>query len=184
MKLVTAMLGHVDALTGVVDSETFTVTNAGGVAVGRGKGLVGFVGVKSPCAATRLELRARIGAGRLERSIFQLAGVRRGAYIDIQRTVRGDGKRVHGMIAAEGQSGDYGCGWSLGNDRSGGERIADDAFVDLSVDGALVKSDARSPRSTGGHGFAEAFGGICFAGTRFVLEATRNPPAGGLSPAG
>ena len=83
--------------------------------------MVRLIRVIAPDAATGLEFRARVGAGRPEGPIFQLAGIRRGGDIDVHRALGLDDEWMHGMVAAQRQSGDDGVGKATRHDGAGGQ---------------------------------------------------------------
>src|SRR4051812_4035187 len=107
MKLISSMLGHEYAFAIEVNSKTFAVADPGSITICGRELLVCFLGVVSPDAAAGLEFGARLGARRLERPILQLAGIRRGAHIHIQKSIAADVERMHGMVAAQRQPGNH-----------------------------------------------------------------------------
>ena len=88
--------------------KPFRVANSRSIALGWGKRLIRLIRIVAPDTATGVELRAGIQAGRFQHSISHLAGISRGRDIDIHCSVHADDEWMHGMIAAQRQSGDNG----------------------------------------------------------------------------
>ncbi len=101
MQLVPSMLGNEYPLTRCVNRKALTVAYPGGESFAWSERLVGLISVIAPGSPAGLKFRAGVRAGRLERSILQLAGVGRRAYIDINGPVSGDSKWMHGVVAAQ-----------------------------------------------------------------------------------
>src|SRR5450755_193820 len=112
------MLGHENAVPDAVDGDSLGVANSRGVSLARREHLIGLVRVEAPDTATGFELDARLHARGLERAILDLAGIRCRADINVQATACVDRKRMHGMVAAQGQAGNDGLRRTLRSDRA------------------------------------------------------------------
>src|SRR5580692_4354749 len=101
-QLIPAMLGYINS-TGGVECEALAIADPGGEALGRRKVLPGPVRVVAPGAGARFELRAGRDPRRVERPVLDLAGIGGGAKIDKEIALPVDRKRMHRVIAGEGQ---------------------------------------------------------------------------------
>ena len=122
VELVASMLCDVDAVVCLIDAEAFSVADAGGVAIGGREGLICLLRVVAPDAATGLELFARIGAGRMQTAVLQLAGVGGRSNVNVEHAVVADIERVHGVVAAERKAGDDGD-WRIAGDECVGGSV-------------------------------------------------------------
>src|SRR3954447_3379048 len=142
MKLIASVLGHEYPIAGKVNTKAFGVADPGGVTISGRELLVDLLGVVSPDAAAGLKFSARLGARRLEGSILELAGIGCGAHVHIHKSIAAYEEGMHGMVAAERQSGHHRSGRALRHNSAGGQRITNDAVVDLGVNRAVVQVDS------------------------------------------
>src|ERR1700687_833892 len=77
---------------------------------------------------------------------------------------------MHGMVAAQWQSGDDGVGRATRHDGVGGKGISHDAIIDLRVDRPFIHADARTACSATLDGFAKALNHIGLSRTALVLQ--------------
>src|ERR1700720_3431301 len=101
-QLIPAMLGYINS-TGGVECEALAIADPSGEALGRREVLPGPVRVVAPSAGARYELRTGRDPRRVERPVQDLAGIGGGAEIDKEIALPVDRKRVHRVIAGEGQ---------------------------------------------------------------------------------
>src|ERR1700731_1112495 len=135
------MLGYINS-TGGVECEALAIADPSGEALGRREVLPGPVRVVAPGAGARFELRTGSDPRRVERPVLDLAGIGGGAEIDKEIALPVDRKRVHRVIAGEGQprNNDLGRrGWGKCSSRW---RVAHDAIVHFRVERAVVENDA------------------------------------------
>ena len=175
VQLVASVLGDEDT-AGRIDAEAFRIADPGGVALERRERLIGDVRVVAPDAAARLELLARLSAGRSGAAILKLAAVGRRRDVHVQMPIRVDGERVHGMVAAERQTAHDGLRAARRHDGARGEYIAYDLVVDLRVQRAPVQSDPRAAGAARRNRLAESAIHVCLAGSRGVLQGNEKAP--------
>jgi hypothetical protein len=124
-----------------VECDPFPVAQPGGEALGGREALPGPIGVVAPDAGARLKLRARLNAGRVWHSVFDLAGIGRRAQVDVERALRIDPERVHRVIAGKRQSGDDHLGQGARCDCPRLQGVTNDAIVRLRIKCAFIKCD-------------------------------------------
>ena len=153
-----------------IDREPFGVAYPGRETLRRRERLVGLVRVIAPDAAARLELGAWVDAGGLRNAILRLAGVGCRGDVDVQGPISIDRERMHGMIAAQRQSGHDRHRGPIRHDRAGRKRIAQDLVIDLGVQRPVVEADAGTARAAAFHGLTEALVNVGSARPGGVLQ--------------
>jgi hypothetical protein len=104
------MLGDIKSARSV-ECEALAIADPGGEALGRREVLPGPVRIIAPGAGARFELGAGITPRGVERPVLDLARIGGGAEIDKEIALLVDRKRMHRVIAGEGQPRNDDLGW-------------------------------------------------------------------------
>src|SRR5438552_9033526 len=140
-QLVAAMLGRKHPAHGI-ERDPLPVAQPGDEALGRREPLPRSIGVVAPDAGPRLELGAWLNAWRTLNSICDLAGICRGAEVDIQPAFGIDSQWVHRMIAGNRQAGYDHLGGPARRNRACRQGVANDAIICLCVERAIIECDS------------------------------------------
>ena len=170
VQLVPPVLGGVDQVPARVRGDALAVTDAGRVAILRREGLVELVRVVAPDAAARLQLGARLDAGRLGDAVLLLAGVGGGGDVDVQHPVGVDREGVHRVITTERQARDHDLGRGGRDDGVRREGVLHDPVLRLDVQRVLVEHDPGATRAAVGRTRAEALDDVRLAAAGRVAE--------------
>src|ERR1700736_3983009 len=101
MELITSVLRDQHMMSGRIDGEAFPIAYTRGEPPARGKPLVRFVRVIAPDAAAGFEFGTRVDTRRFRRAILLLAGIGCTGHVDIERAIRVNRERMHGVVAAK-----------------------------------------------------------------------------------
>src|SRR5215469_9703853 len=163
------MLGHKDVARRI-DGKPLGVAYARRVTLSGRKSLIGFVGIVAPDAPASLKLGARLRARRTRLAVLQLARVAGAGDVDVHGSGSIDDEGMHGMVAAERQSGNHGYRTTLGHNFPRIQCVTNYAIVAFRVEPAFVEADASTAFSSGLGGFTKAFDNISFSGSGSIPQ--------------
>src|SRR6476659_4326763 len=105
--------------------------------------------------------------------VLRLAGIRCGAHVDVQVAGTVDGEGMHRMIAGQWHAGQDGRRRARRRSFAALYLIADDAVIDLGVEGTVVQRDPGATMTAARHRFSESLNDVGMSVALRILEGNQ-----------